>query len=77
MTPTTRPIEYTQKLQHLLIDIGNAVEKMQEQPTLTIPEIEILYDKFLQAVDKDDTAAIGKALKELIAALAKWRVEKL
>lgn len=68
---------YTQKLQSTLIDTGKSVEKLRDYTPPTIPEIEVLYDKFLQAVDKDDMREMTEASKELITALVKWRVEIL
>lgn len=70
-------VDYSNKLQHDLIQIGKAVEKAQHERTPTIIQIEMLYDQFLQAVDKDDMKAMVEASKEFVATLVKWRVEVL
>lgn len=67
---------YAIKLQSALIDTGKDVENRRHMPTPTLPEMEVLYDKFLQAIDKDDMMGKIKAARELTAALVKWQVEK-
>lgn len=63
------------KLQQALLDIGHQVEK---DPTIpTVFDIEILFDKFLQAVDTGDMIAQRKAANELCAAVVRWEINKL
>lgn len=68
---------YAQKLQDCLIDIGKAVEKMQDEKKPNIIMIGNYYNKFLKAVAKEDMKEMNRTSKALIAALAKWRIEKL
>lgn len=63
------------KLQQALLGIGHQVER---NPTIpTVSDIEILFDKFLQAVDTGDMIAQRKAVNELCAGVVRWEINKL
>lgn len=68
---------YNRKLQQCLIDTGKKVERQIVDKTPSIPDIEILFDKLLQAVETGDMKSQSVTSGELIAGLVKWRVEKL
>ena len=61
--------KHRRKLQSLLLDIAKA-----EQPA-TIPEIGASFDKFLDAVEKEDLVSQKKAIVELCGRLAGWAIK--
>jgi len=70
-------IKYTSKLQDALISAGKIVESRIPEMAPSIPQIELLYDQFLLAVDKGDLPWQKEASTRLIAALLKYQIEKL
>lgn len=70
-------IKYASKLQDALIGAGKIVESRIPEMAPSIPQIELLYDQFLLAVDKDDLPWQKETSTRLIAALLKFQSEKL
>jgi hypothetical protein len=69
--------EYNKKIESALIATGKLVAAKEGQPAPSVPELEVLFDKLLQAIDKEDMKGQVRASKELIASLIKWQIEKL
>jgi len=68
---------YTHKLQQALINAGKSVERSQEEMTPILPELDVMYNNFREAVDGDDLMSQVKAVDKLTAALIKWKIEIL
>lgn len=69
--------KYNRKLQSTLIETGKLVAAKEGQPAPSVPELEVLFDKLLQAVDGENMKDQARASQELIASLTKWQIEKL
>lgn len=72
MTP-----EYKRKLQSALITTGKQVIAKINDRVPTVLQLEVLFDKLLQAIDKEDMKGQGQASKELMANLLKYQIENL
>jgi len=70
-------VKYTSKLQDALINAGKIVEAKIKESTPEAIYIELLFERFLKAIDKNDLKAQTETSTRLIAALLKFQIEKL
>lgn len=68
---------YNRKLQQALIDTGKKVEQKKNEETQNLNELKFLFDALSVSIEIGNMRAQSVTSSELIAAIMKWRLEKV